>query len=55
MWQPDKPTVPGDNWGVLGPTTCPYCQMLRKDPVFGAMLAFLIFMAIWAMAGAGRE
>lgn len=51
-WTPDKPLAePTDDWGVLGPTRCPVCRMLRKDPVFAALLGVGLFVALWAMKG----
>lgn len=51
-WTPDKPMAePTEDWGVLGPTKCPVCRMLRKDPIFAAMLGVSLFVALWAMKG----
>lgn len=49
-WWPGEPmATPDDTWGVLGPTKCPFCRMLRKDPVFVCLWAGLIGLAMFSI------
>lgn len=50
MWTADKPLAkPDDTWGVLGPTKCPLCRGLRRNPLFAVLLACGIIGAIYMM------
>lgn len=49
MW-PEQPVIPDDSWGVLGPTTCPYCQALRRNTGFGLSLLLIGLAGYWFLA-----
>lgn len=50
---PFEPTRPDETWGVLGPTKCPVCRMLRKDPVFIVLWGGLLAGAVVLMFRSG--